>query len=41
MFSLNPANSVTKIFVIIVKGLKPATSGVGDQDATTAPAGLM
>ena len=25
MFSLNSVNSVTKIFVITVKGLKPAT----------------
>ena len=38
MFSLNSANSVTKIFVIIVKGLEPATSCVRDQDATAAPA---
>ena len=39
--SLNSANSVTKIFVITVKGLKPATkppSCLRDQDATTAPA---
>ena len=31
-------NSVTKIFVIMVKGFKPATSCARDQDATTAPA---
>ena len=36
--SLNSANSVTKIFVITVKGLEPATSCVRDQDATLAPA---
>ena len=41
MFSLNSANSVTKIFVITVKGLKPATSCVRDQNATTAPARHM
>ena len=35
MFSLN---SVTKILVITVKRLEPATSCVRDQDATTAPA---
>ena len=35
MFSLN---SVTKIFVITVKGLEPATSCVRDQDVITAPA---
>ena len=34
MFSLNSANSVSKIFVITVKGFKPATSCVRDQDAT-------
>ena len=33
MFSLN---SVTKIFVITVKGLEPATSYIRDQDATLA-----
>ena len=38
MFSLNSVNSVTKIFVITVKGLEPATSCVADQDAITAPA---
>ena len=38
MFSLNSANSVTKIFVIKVKGFEPATFCVRDQDATTAPA---
>ena len=31
-------NSVTKIFVITVKGLEPTTSCVRDQDAITAPA---
>ena len=36
MFSLNLLNSVTKLFVITVKGLKPAISCVRDQDATTA-----
>ena len=41
MFSLNSANSVTKIFVITVKGLEPATSNIRDQDATTAPARHM
>ena len=35
IFSLN---SVTKIFVITVKGLEPATSCVREQDATTVPA---
>ena len=39
--SLNSANSVTKIFVITVKGIEPATSCVRDQDATTAPASKM
>ena len=38
MFSMNSANSVTKIFVITVKGLEPTTSYLTDQDATTAPA---
>ena len=37
MFSLNSANSMTKIFVITVKEFKPVTSCVRDQDATTAP----
>ena len=41
MLSLNSANSVTKIFVITVKGLKPVTSCVKDQDATTVPARHM
>ena len=36
MFSLNLLNSVTKIFVNIVKGCEPVTSCVRDQDATTA-----
>ena len=35
MFSLNSANSVTKIFIIIVKGFELATSCVRDQDVTT------
>ena len=39
--SLNSANSVTKIFIIAVKGLKAATSCVRDQGATTAPARHM
>ena len=30
------ANSVTKIFVITVKGFEPATSRVRDQNTTTA-----
>ena len=38
MFSLNSANSMTKILVITVKGFKPASSCVRNQDATTAPA---
>ena len=38
MFSLN---SVTKIFVITVKGLELTTSCVRDQDATTVPARHM
>ena len=33
--------SLTKIVVIIVKGLEAATSCVKDQDATTAPARHM
>ena len=41
MFSLNSPNSVTKIFVITVKGLKPATSSVRGQDATTVLARHM
>ena len=41
MVSLNLLDSVTKIFVITVKGLKPATSCVRDQDATIVPAGHM
>ena len=35
--SLNSVNSVTKIFVITVKGLEPDTSCLRDQDATTVP----
>ena len=31
-------NSVTKIFVITVKGLESAASCIIDQDATTVPA---
>ena len=38
MFSLN---SVTTIFVIIVKGLESATSCVRDQDVTIVPARHM
>ena len=38
---LNSANSVTKIFVITVKGLEPATSYIRDHDTTTAPARHM
>ena len=38
MFSSNSLNSVTKIFVIIVKALEPATSCIRKQDATTAQA---
>ena len=41
MFSLNSLNSVTKIFVITVKGFVPTTSSVRDQDATIAPARHM
>ena len=37
MFSMNSGNSVTKIFVITVKGFQPDISCVRDQDATTAP----
>ena len=35
MFTMNSANSMTKMFVITVKGLVPATSCVRDQDAAT------
>ena len=35
------ANSVTKIFVITVKGIEHATSCVRDQDATISPARQM
>ena len=38
MFSLNSLNSVTKIIVSTLKGSKPATSYVEDQDATIVPA---
>ena len=41
MFSLNLLYSVTKISVIRVKGLEPATSCTRDQDATTTPARHM
>ena len=34
-------NSVTKIFVITLKGLEPATQPSRDQDVTTAPARQM
>ena len=37
MFSLNPLNSMIKTFLITVKGLKPASSCVIDQGATTVP----
>ena len=37
MFSLNSVSSVTKIFVITVKELEPATSCGKDQDAATVP----
>ena len=41
-FFLNDSmNSLTKIFVITVKGLKSATSCVRDQDATTVPTSHM
>ncbi len=36
--SQNSANSVTKIFVITVKRLKPATSSLRDQGVSTVPA---
>ena len=35
---LNSLNSVTKVFVITVKGFEPAISCVRDQDAATTPA---
>ena len=38
---MNLLNSVTKIFVITVKGLEPATSYVIDQNGTTVPARHM
>ena len=41
MFSLNSLNSVTKIFVVTVKGFEPATSCVRDDNATTEPARHM
>ena len=37
MFSLNLLSSVTKIFVITVKGIKPANFCVRDHDAPTVP----
>ena len=39
--SLNSANTVTKIFVITVKGLELAISCLRDKHATTAPARHM
>ena len=33
----NSLNSVTKIFIITVKGLESATSCARNEDATTAP----
>ena len=41
MVSLTSANSVKKIVVITVKGLKDATSGVKDQDVTIVPERYM
>ena len=41
MILLKSGNSMTKLFVIRVKGFKPATSCVRDQDATTVPAKHM
>ena len=41
MFPLNLVNSVTKMFIITVKGLQPAISCVRDQDTSTAPARHM
>ena len=38
MLSLNSANSVTKIFIITLKGIKPASSRVRDQHTTTTTA---
>ena len=38
MFALNSLNSETKIFVITVKGFKPVTSCVRNQDAATTAA---
>ena len=35
---MNSVNLVTRIFVITVKGFKPATFCVRGEDATTAPA---
>ena len=37
MFSLNSANSVTKVFIIVAKEFEPATSCGRDNDASTAP----
>ena len=41
MLSANLTNSVTKIFVISVKGFEPPTSCVRDQHAITVPARHM
>ena len=41
MFSLNSLNSETKIFVITVKGFKPATSYTIELYTTTLPGRLM
>ena len=38
MFSLNLLNSMTKVFVTILKELEPATTCVRDKDTTTLPA---
>ena len=38
---LNSANTMTKIFIIPVKGFEPATCFVRNQDATTVPARHM
>ena len=35
MISLNSANSVTKIFIITLQGIEPASSCVRDQHTTT------
>ena len=38
MLSLNSGNSVTKIFLVKVKGFEPVTPDGGDQKAITTPA---